>query len=401
MISPYNQTGTGIKSILISVALFLLTVTSCTRSVPEENRYLGMTPPGNIPLVLPLSVNKGCFAAERIAVSNDGREIYYSEIRSYYPVAGDKIKRYTFSDGKWNGPFDMFAGFGPALSQNGDTMYFERMNAEDKATTYFSVRKKTGWSDPKRILTKLEKAHYYHVTRSGNKYISSLAGNGAGLSDWCRIVIKGADTTTLSLGRPLNTSGENQDFFIAADESYMIVTNRPALAISYRNSDGSWTNPRNLGAKINFGLGSWGPWVTPDNKYLFYSTGTKPDYSDVAVYWVRIDGVIDSLKNTNLSPYVTTLIENQTAVAGRPFNYSVPENIFKDEDSNAPLTYSAQMPDGKPLPAWISFNSETRTFSGTPVETGEIITLVVVSDAEKGIAYGPLKISVIAGSVKK
>ena len=77
----------------------------------------------------------------------------------------------------------------------------------------------------------------------------------------------------------------------------MIVTNRPGLGISYRKNDGSWTNPVNFGPNIDFGLGSWGPYVTPDNKYLFYSTGTKPDYSDVSVYWVRIDGVIDSLKS--------------------------------------------------------------------------------------------------------
>ena len=70
----------------------------------------------------------------------------------------------------------------------------------------------------------------------------------------------------------------NQGFFVAE-----------RIAIS---NDGSWTNPRNFGPEINFGLGSWGPCITPDNKYLFYSTGTKPDYSDVYVYWVRIDGLI-------------------------------------------------------------------------------------------------------------
>jgi hypothetical protein len=117
----------------------------------------------------------------------------------------------------------------------------------------------------------------------------------------------GADTIVSSLGRPLNTSGENLDFFVSKDESYMNVTNRPALAISYIKEDGSWTNPRVLGKKIDFGLGSWDPWFTKDNKYLFYSTGTKPDYSDVAIYRVSIDKIIDSLKNTNLNPCIKTL----------------------------------------------------------------------------------------------
>jgi hypothetical protein len=198
----------------------------------------------------------------------------------------------------------------------GDTMYFERKGSENKSEIFISIKSGTGWGKPKRILTGLDIAHYYQVTRTGNKYISSNSGNGTGLNDWCKVILKAADTTALSLGRPLNTSGENLDFFVSGDESFMIVTNRPALAISYRNNDGSWTNPRNFGPKINFGLGSWGPWVTPDNKYLFYTTGTKPDYSDVYVYWVRIYCTIDSLKHTNLSPYIKSLINNQSAVAG-------------------------------------------------------------------------------------
>jgi hypothetical protein len=357
-----------------------------------ESRYLGQTPPGNSPKPFPLFVNQGFFAAERIAISNDGKDIYYSEIQGYYPIRGENIKRYTFADGKWNGPFDLFVGFGPVLSLSGDTLYFERKDTENKSMTYISVRSGSGWGNPKRILTKLDKAHYYQITKTGNQYISSIAGNGAGLNDWSKIIITGTDTLASSLGRPLNTSGDNLDFFVSGDESYMIVTNRPALSISYKKDDGTWTNPRNFGPKINFGLGSWGPWVTRDNKYMFYSTGTKQDYSDVKVYWVRIDNVIDSLKNTNLSPYIKSLIQNQAAVAGQPFTFTVPDDIFFDDDSKTALKYSAQMPDGKPIPAWIVFNPATRSFSGTPAEAGELTFIVVVTDSEKAFAYCPVKI---------
>jgi hypothetical protein len=394
------QIGAGLKSILISVVFSLLTAASFTQSIPVESRYLGQTPPGNTPKALPLFVNEGFFAAERIAISNDGRNIYYSEIKGYYPIRGENIKRYTFADGKWNGPFDLFVGFGPALSLAGDTMYFERKDAENKSMTYISVRNESGWGNPKRILTRLDKAHYYQFTKKGNHYISSIAGNGTGMNDWCKIIITGTDSTASSLGRPLNTGGENLDFFVSRDESYMIVTNRPALAISYRKNDGTWTNPRVFGKKIDFGLGSWGPWVTPDNKYLFYSTGTKPDYSDVKVYWVRIDNVIDSLKNTNLSPYIKSLIQNQSAVAGQPFTFTVPDNIFFDDDSNVPLTYSSQMLNGNPIPEWLVFDPSTRTFSGIPFEAGELIVIVVVTDSEKAIAYCPVKIVISANPAK-
>jgi Putative Ig domain len=392
--------GTGLKSILLSAVFSILVNTGFTQSRQTVNSYLGQTPPGNTPIALPLVVNEGSFAAERIAISNDGRDIYYSEIKSYYPIRGENIKRYTFADGKWNGPFDLFVGYAPALSLTGDTMYLERKDPENKSLTYISVRSGSGWGNPKRILTKLDKAHYYQVTKKGNHYISSIAANGAGFNDWCKVVITGADTTASSLERPLNTGGENLDYFVSPDESYMIVTNRPTLAVSYRKADGSWTNPRVFGKKIDFGLGSWGPWVTPDNKYLFYSTGTKPDYSDVYVYWVRIDGVIDSLKHTNLSPYIKSLIQNQTAVAGQPFSYTIPENIFFDDDSNIPLTYSATLINGNQLPSWISFSPGTRTFSGTPVEAGELTIRVVVTDTEKATAFCPVKIIITANPIK-
>lgn len=292
------QFWTGLKSILFSVVFSFLVNAGCTQPIPAGSLYLGQAPPGNTPKIFPLSVKLGFFAAERIAISNDGRDIYYSELKGYYPNTGEGVKKYSYSNGKWTGPVTLFEGYAaPALSVTGDTMYVET-NFE----TYSSVKNGSTWTKPKRILTGLDSAHYYQVTGNGSYYISSKSGNGAGLSDWCKVLFKGADTTVLSLGRPINTEGENLDFFVSRDESFMIVTNRPRLGISYRKEDGTWTNPGNFGPKIDFGLGSWGAYVTPDNKYMFYSTGTKPDYSDVYVYWVRIDGVIDSLKHTNLSP---------------------------------------------------------------------------------------------------
>jgi hypothetical protein len=285
-----------LRSILLSTVISLYAISCFAQSVSTESSYMGQTPPGNIPKIFPLSVNKGFFAAERIAISPDGRDIYYSEIKSYYPIKGENIKMYNFAEGKWTGPFNLFDGYAPGLSVTGDTMYFERKDIGNNSQTFISVRSGRSWGSPKRILTGLDKAHYCQVTRNGNYYISTKSGNGLGLNDWCRVIINGADTTVLSLGKPLNTAWENLDFFVPRDESYMIITSPVGLAISFNKNGGIWTSPVNLGKKINFGLGMWGPWVTPDNRFLFYSTGTKPDYSDVSVYWVRIDGVIDSLK---------------------------------------------------------------------------------------------------------
>jgi len=289
-----HRHATGLRSIFVLIVFSFTAYSGFTQSIPGRNLYLGQIPPGSTPKIFSLEVTPGFFAAERIAISNDGRDIYYSQLKGYYPNTGESIRKYSFSKGKWSGPVTLFEGYAaPALSITGDTMYIET-NFE----TYIAVKKHSEWTSPKRILRGLDSAHYYQVTKNGNYYISTKSGQGAGLSDWCRLSKNYTDTIASSLGRPLNTAGENLDFFVSWDESFMIVTNRPRLGISFKTDDGSWTTPKNFGPKVDFGLASWGGYVTPDNKYMFYTTGTKPDYSDVHIYWVRVDGLVDSLKHT-------------------------------------------------------------------------------------------------------
>ncbi|MBL7994640.1 putative Ig domain-containing protein [bacterium] len=379
------------KMIFFSIFSLFLVSTGFAQAIPTDSLYLGQTPPGDTPKIFNLSVSPKFFAAERVAISNDGKEIYYSELKGYYPVNTPRIKSYSYSDGKWTGPFNLFEGYiAPALSITGDTMYFENTNSE----TFCSIKKDLNWGNPKRILSKLDSAHYLQVTGKGNYYVSSRPKNTVGVSDWCKIEFNSSDTTAIGLGMPLNTAWDNLDFFVSKDETFMIVATPFGLSISYPKHDGNWTNPRGLGSIINFGLGMWGPFVTPDNKYLFYSTGTKQDYSDVQVYWVRVDGLIDSLKHTNIPPYLKNKINSQNGFVGNPFSFTVPDDTFFDEDGNATFIYSATLINGSPLPSWLSFNALTKTFSGTPTVAGELKILVTATDAGQASGLGAFKLSI-------
>jgi hypothetical protein len=158
------------KPIYITLIFLLLLNAAFAQTIPIDSLYLGQIPPRDIPEVFKLQVSPEHFAAERITISNDGSEISYSEIKSYYPINSARIKSYRYTGGKWTGPFILFEDFcSPALSCIGDTMYFEDGTAE----AFISVKKNLQWSTPKRILPKLEKAHYMQVTNMGNQYISS------------------------------------------------------------------------------------------------------------------------------------------------------------------------------------------------------------------------------------
>jgi hypothetical protein len=382
------------KKHALTIILLLLSGSLVFSQIPNDSLYLGQTLPGVVPQIFHLPVNAGSFAAERIAISNDGSEIYYSEVHSYYPTAGDTIKYFRYSGSNWTGPFNLFNGYAaPGLSISGDTMYFQ--NNSIPYQTLISVRNGLGWSNPQRILYNLNSAHYFQETNNGNYYVSSISNPSIGASDWCKLLAGGSDTTAISLGLPLNTAGDNLDFFIARDESFMIIA-RPGtgLCLSFHNSNGTWTNPKNLGPTINWGLGSWGPYVTSDNKYLFYTTGTNPNYSDTYIYWVRVDSLIDSLKNTNFIPFIKNKIPDQIDSVGHSFNFTVPDSTFIDDDGNNTLTYKAALYNGTPLPTWLTFDTITATFSGIPVNIETLNIRVWASDPFGATAFTTFKINI-------
>jgi hypothetical protein len=393
MVSSYYKIPAMMKIRLSVIVLFLAGNYCFAQSAPGSGIYLGQEPPGSIPERFTLAVTEGSFTAERIAVSNDGKVIYYTVVKNYYPATGDTIKFYRLSGGRWRGPFNLFPGYlSPSLSVTGDTMYFQTAGSEYES--YMSVKKGKGWTPPRRILKNLDSAHYLQVTAQGNYFISSRPGNTVGGNDWCKLLIVNNDSVVQSLGRPLNTEWDNLDYYMAKDESFIITATLAGLAISYPKTGGGWTSPRNLGKEINFGLASWGPYVTVDKRYLFYSTGTRPDYSDAGIFWVRIDNLIDSLKNTNNVPFLQKRLENQMGFVDREVDFAIPGDAFLDDDGETTFSYSAFLNTGEPLPEWLTFDSATGRFHGLPPEPGEYTVIVAAADRENAKGMGVFKLGI-------
>jgi len=88
------------------------------------------------------------------------------------------------------------------------------------------------------------------------------------------------------------------DAGIAPDESFMVFTAKNLwrgyghrdLYVTVRLPDGSWSTPRNLGPKINSNYIEYGPRISPDKKYLFFSrcNGWDPRKNDSDIYWVEL-----------------------------------------------------------------------------------------------------------------
>ena len=133
------------------------------------------------------------------------------------------------------------------------------------------------------------------------------------------------------------------------------------LSVSYsilagNNLDGDDLEP--------FAIGIDGEIVVTDVDDLALANPTTPLNLTVEAN----DGVKTSQTTVEIlvndAPVVNEPISNTTLAADTIFTYTIDQNSFSDPDGDE-LTYSATRTNGSPLPAWLSFDPETRTFSGT------------------------------------
>ena len=279
----------------------------------------------------------------------------------------------TYANNQWTVPDTIPFTIGrrtgePFFAYGGNRLYMFATNAVNHvgiADLSYSEQQGTGWSDPISMGNPPNSEGYqYHPCLVGDTsiYFSSNAG------DICRCqYVNGVYQNRVIFPVPVNHIGAQTwgDPFVSANESYMILKlireegyAQNDLYIAYKKTDGTWTNPKNLGNIINTPDDENSGDITPDGLYMTY--GRNND-----LYWVST-GFIDSLKYPNFRPYVKNLIPDQTSIKGELFTFTIPYSTFFDDDGNNTLTYDAKLTNGNPLPSWLTFDTVSATFSGTP-----------------------------------
>jgi hypothetical protein len=292
--------------------VWLVAVGCLTTGVEGQNSfwdspqaYLGQARPSDTPQVFAPSLltEPGTIAMDHVAFSRDGREFYYLQSERWGSLVPAKIKTFRYDGHRWIGPTVLTEHlFAVTMAPNDSELYFED---DDPKHVWRSDRTKDGWTTPVVAYEEPFGMYGFTPTKSGTFYFSSDSDpedRKIGITQsFSTMKMSQAGPKVQSLGVPLNEPGVNSDFFIAPDESYMIVSAKETktfeceLYISFRKPDSTWTVPVSLGPKINDGLAHrWAAYVTPDGKYLFYTRGTSA--KDSAIYWVRFDTLLQSLR---------------------------------------------------------------------------------------------------------
>lgn len=323
----------------------LACVAAHAQSPAATGRYLGQTPPGmEARLFAPGVVNLGLYTRD-LAVSPDGTEIYFSVV-----IGGNKLAAIAGTrlvDGRWTTP-EIVPQLGipgtssvePCLSPDGRRFYFssnrtapgKKPNPHDYDIFYME-RTGAGWGEPVSVgePVNTEKGEYFpSVTRDGTLYYTGPGPSGGDEQIWRSPLRDGRFGTPEKLPEQVNAGQARFNAFVAPDESYLIVPiygmpdsrGSTDYYVTFRNGDGTWTAPRNLGDEVNTADGNeYSASVSPDGRYLFFMSGRMPPVAempspltlaylrrlhdsapngDPAVYW------IDARVVTRLQPSLPT-----------------------------------------------------------------------------------------------
>ena len=234
-----------------------------------KGAYLGQKPPGERAELFAPGIVSTCMQHSSAYFSPDGKEVYFSRMLPMPHL----ILYMREEKGVWTKPRAAVKGLTPFLSPDGKKLYFSRDWA-----LWVVEKEKDGWSEPKNLGNTVnfqKRQDGPSVTRDGTLYFCSMFGDQDGI--YRAELSNGLYVEREKLGSGINSGSVDGFPFVAPDESYLIFASfRPEsigmsdLFISFRERNGTWTMPKNMGPKINSEAKEGYPYVTVDGKYFFF-----------------------------------------------------------------------------------------------------------------------------------
>jgi len=308
-----DSTMMGEKAGLVLALLMSVTAVSeaSDGATFGDGPYLGQKPPGVVaeifaPGLIPEDESVGCSG-----FLNDGTVFIFSSMKTGTDWRFKSTYVMELEDGNWTepevAPFSAWMPYNFTVGPGGKTVYFTTLKSPDKSTSMLLEQANIwavtltdgGWTEPVMLGASINTEDHYEnyptVARDGATYYMSWREDSVGKTDIYRSRKRDGDYADAeNLGPPVNSVESDQDPFIAPDGSYLIVclTGRPDslgkydLYVSFPDEDGSWAEPINLGEGVNTAGYEFRPYVTPDGKYLFFTSPDPGNANRGRIFWV-------------------------------------------------------------------------------------------------------------------
>jgi len=287
------STATCLLAVTTSV---LVTESLCAQS-PSTNLfdYFGQVPPGDAAQVFaPGTISGNATKDGVLAISPKGDEVFF--VRGEWP--NTTIMHMKKSNGEWStavtAAFSEDCGCTePAFSPDGSYLYFSSNRGKANINDYSICRvERIGdgmWSQPESLFDiDGESVWEFHPTLTGQGELYFCYWDVAHQTGDIYVSHEegGSWSPPTRVEAPISTDFSEADPFVDADGRFMLFSsNRPGglggedQYVSFRDADGVWTQPYNLGATFNTDGDDFDMDLTPDGKYILL-------YREGDVYWM-------------------------------------------------------------------------------------------------------------------
>lgn len=388
------------KIIIPLILIFLLI--GC-KSITDSVDYFGQTYPDSIPIVFaPGTISVKGRLEHGISFTPDGGELAFGildkEDFSGAIFHAKKINK------KWTKPvaFEPLRNkcvYLPYFSPNGTFLLFSQSNAgkDNSSTDIWILEKVKGeWGIPNMIQAPINSASREAnacMTYDGTIYFSSNR-NCEGKENchnadlfYSKLVDNAHPSADII--PEFASPNDEESVFISPKEDYIVFcryTNDESkvdLYISYRDIHNNWIVPQIVHSTINSKDWDRRPFVTIDNKFLFFTRLQigESGVTESDIYWVNTSKLF--------KPFVYNSLSDTTVQIGKKFEISVPKNYFKDIDDER-LVYSINQNQFN----WLHFDREQMNLSGLPTVEGDFELTFSARDRYSNMADDKIIITV-------
>ena len=302
------------RQVLIA-ATCLFVFTACGQQQSGENTdAYGFVAPGPSPELFAFDILGNDAAQLAVAMSPTHDELYYSQLRREERGIYFELLQSKYVDGQWTNPepAPFASDYGEIeafFNASGSRLYFfsrrpgESADEQPSPWNLWYAEKANGqWTDP-RLLGQPDSLVTYNwsatLLNDSTLYFTARPYENHVLAEIFEVSITGD-----VFGAPTNVgSGVNSPDYtenepaIAPDGSYMVFysAGRPDnlssemlgdLYISFRSDDGTWQEAIHMNEPINSTAEENWPRISPDGKFLFFSSNRRDGVDMPDLYWV-------------------------------------------------------------------------------------------------------------------
>jgi len=206
--------------------------------------------------------------------------------------------------GKWMKPYESRLTGKPwfynleSISENDKIVFAWTRNLDGSGPSrelylWSCIKTKEGWTEPVRFKAPINTGFESWPSLSKDRtiyFFSQRPGGMGGFDIYFSRSEMGEYKEVQNLGCAVNTEYTEEDPFISPDESFLLFdSDRPGgyggydLYITWKGKEGVWTKPANLGATINSKYAESRAYVSPDGKYLFFTSNRN---GSMDTWWV-------------------------------------------------------------------------------------------------------------------